>query len=77
MSHFLLVYERRAGHLREFMRFDGDEHEAAVDARFRFQAMTRDEPYVEVVLLSGVSEAALWRTHGRYFKPLAELATMD
>lgn len=74
MSHFLLVYDRRAGRLRELERFADDEHEAAVEARFRCEDMTRDEPDVEVVLLSGTSEQALWRTHGRYFKSLSELA---
>ena len=77
MSHFLLVYDRRAGRLRTMKRFDEDQHEAAVEARFRSEDSTRHEPDVEVVLLSGVSEQALKRTHGRYFKSLTELATID
>lgn len=77
MSHFLLVYDRRHGRLRHMQRFEDKEHEAAVEARFACEDETRDEPDVEVVLLSGTSEAALRRTHGRYFKTLAELATID
>jgi hypothetical protein len=77
MSHFLLVYDRRTGHLRTVRRFAEDQHEAAVDARFTCEEMTRDEPDVEVVLLSARSERALKRTHGRYFKSLAELAKID
>lgn len=74
MVHFLLVYDRRAGQLlHEESYSDGVE---ALLARFQAEADFRDDPRdVEIVVLGARSRDDLLRTHGRYFRSLAELLT--
>ena len=71
LKHFLVVYDRRAGlvQVKAYQRAD-----KALSARFAAERTHRDEPDVEVVVLGAESEAALARTHSRYFKSVPELA---
>ena len=71
MTHFLLVYDRAAGRLRDEQRFD-----SRVDAlRARFAAeKTHDAQDIEVVVLRAGSREDLLRTHARYFLTIEELA---
>jgi hypothetical protein len=74
MRYFLLVYDRRAGRLlaeREFSSRD-----KALAARFECEeTYARDRDGIEIVVLRAQSREQLERTHGRYFKSFAELAT--
>lgn len=76
MRHFVVVYDRRSG-LKDLQRFSADRHADAVDTRYELEDEYRDDPHVEVVLLSAASEDVIRHTHGRYFKTFAELATLD
>lgn len=72
MSHFLLVYDQRAGHL---LRMDSYKTSAeAMRARFRAEDGYRERAGIEVVALSAASEDDLKKTHARYFTNLQDLA---
>lgn len=63
MKFFLLRYDRRHRRLLELTPFD--DADAALRARFDREADVL--PDVEVVVLGAEDEAALHRTHARYF----------
>ena len=76
MSYFLLVYDRRQGHLMKSpIVFSDADAARALDARFKLEDAHRLEPDIEVVLLGADSLESLRRTHARYFKSLREIAT--
>jgi hypothetical protein len=76
MSYFLLLYDRRQGHLlRPPVVFSDSEADRALTARFELEDEYRSKPDVEVVLLGSESIDDLKRTHARYFKSLREIAT--
>ncbi|MBV9140462.1 MAG: hypothetical protein JO115_06040 [Pseudonocardiales bacterium] len=74
MAHFLLVYDRSAGKL-----LHEEQYQSRADAlRSRFVAEAEHRQAannVEVVVLSARSREDLLRTHARYFRSLAELAS--
>jgi hypothetical protein len=72
MSYFLLVYDRSAGELRELREFGDADREAALAERFARERETEGRQDLEIVLLGAPSEAALRRTHSRYFKSARE-----
>ena len=74
MKHFLIAYKRREGGLLE-IRDLGTNWGLASKQRAQLEALHRLDPDVEVVLLSAPSREVLERTHARYFKTVAELAT--
>ena len=67
MTHFLMVYDRKKGELiDEIVPFaDGWE---ALHARFEHERIYRDEPDIEIVVLTSPSIERLRRTHARYFE---------
>ncbi|KAB1640571.1 hypothetical protein [Gulosibacter chungangensis] len=67
MSSFLIVYNRRSGHVK-MRRFDGKSaaREALLE-RFRLEKSIED-PDVEVVALNSDSEETVRKTHSRYFQ---------
>jgi hypothetical protein len=69
----LVVFDhrRQAATVREFSE---DLFDAALRARFATEQRYANTPSVEVVLLSADSREELARTHGRYFRTLAELS---
>ena len=74
MIQFLVIYRRSTGELVSITEFTGDRRRA-LDARFEAEARVKDDPDVEVVLLSAPTLEALRQTHSRYFKTVRELAS--
>lgn len=73
MKSFLLVYDRVAGTLLECLEFDADQRDEALRQRFEREVQYRTDHNIEVVVLGAESKDVLERTHGRYFKTVAEL----
>ena len=73
VSHFLLVFDRANSHLLSETHFD--DHRKALEERFRAERMHRDNPDIEVVVLSAESKEALRLTHARYFQTVSSLAS--
>lgn len=73
MKYFLVVYNRRTGTLNQLVEFAADERAAAFQARFHLEAMARDEPDLEVIVLGASSRETLQKTHRRYFETVEEL----
>lgn len=71
---FLIEYDRRRGKLVTFERF-ADADSAAADAAMLELELKAHRSGLrhEIVLLDAASEAALRRTHGRYFYTLREI----
>lgn len=73
---FLIDYDRKRGQIVGLERFDESQRQLAENARLELElTLSRRGVMREVVLLESTSEAALRRTHRRYFEGLAELAT--
>ena len=77
MKHFLIVYDRPTGELREFTEFGDGEADLALEARFERERAERTHPEIEVVVITSPSRAALERTHARYFKTFRELTATE
>jgi hypothetical protein len=72
---FLAEYDRRKGRLVTFRSFVDFERQQAEDARIELEvSLNRRGVDHEVVLLEAADEAALRRTHRRYFEDLADIA---
>jgi hypothetical protein len=71
---FLIEYDRSRGRIVTFRAFDDAERERAEDARLEMEIELNHLGIErEVVLMEATTEAALRRTHRRYFEDLAEL----
>ena len=71
---FLIEYDRRSGTLVQFRKLHESERQAAHDARLELELeLNKRGVQHEVVILDAPNEETLRRTHGRYFKTLAEL----
>lgn len=71
---FLIEYNRREGRLVTFKVFAESERSKAEELRFEIELdLSRKKIDHEVVLLQAASEAALRRTHGRYFYDLRQI----
>ena len=75
VSHFLLVFDRAHGRLLREQSF-GDHRQALVE-RFKAERLHRDQPDIEVVVLSAESKEALRLTHSRYFQSISSLASVS
>lgn len=71
-THFLLVFDRAEGRLLSITPFA--ERAEALRARFATEKVHRQNPSIEVVVLTAPSESALRRTHSRYFESFGEMA---
>ena len=72
---FLIEYNRPEGRLVTFERFKDSERLKAQNARLDLELdLNRRRVSHEVVLLEAASEAALRRTHRRYFETLRQIA---
>lgn len=71
MRQFVLVFDRRRGELLQEEEF-ADSQEA-LRSRFDLEGRYRDSPDIEVVVLGAQSRDALRRTHGRYYKTVANI----
>ena len=71
---FLIEYNRPEGRLVTFKRFQDSERLKAQNARLDLELdLNRRRVNHEVVLLEAASEAALRRTHRRYFETLRQI----
>jgi hypothetical protein len=73
MKQYLVRYRRSTGHLLEFEDV-GTDRAVAMDRRFAAERAHKDDPDIEVVILTASSREALMGTHARYFKTVHELA---
>ena len=73
MNQYLVRYRRSTGDLLQFEDL-GPDRAAAMDRRLEEERVHKDDPDIEVVLLTASSREALIRTHARYFKSVPELA---
>jgi hypothetical protein len=73
MKQYLVRYRRSTGHLLEFEDV-GTDRAVAMDRRFVAERAHKDDPDIEVVILTASSREALMGTHARYFKTVHELA---
>jgi hypothetical protein len=73
MSHFVVVYDRSTSQL---IRMSEHANRAdALDERWAAEAENRGNGLIEIVVLAAASKDDLARTHGRYFKTMAQLLT--
>lgn len=72
MPNFLLIFNRRTGQRSELREFE--EYQDAMQARFAAEREHRQEPDVEVVVLTARSEQELRATHSRYFQSTRDVA---
>lgn len=73
MNQYLVRYRRSTGDLLQFEDV-GSDRTAAMSLRIEEEKVYKDDPDIEVVLLTASSREALIRTHARYFKSVPELA---
>lgn len=73
VSHFLLVFDR--AHSRLLREVAYEDHREALVERFRAERLHRENPDIEVVVLSAESKEALRLTHARYFESVSSLAS--
>jgi hypothetical protein len=73
---FLVVYNQSTGELLDLTEFGSDPGDRlqALRARQKAELDHEGEPEIEVVVLNAESQAALRRSHGRYFKSVHDLA---
>ncbi len=75
---FLIEYDRSHSKLVSFQTFTNDQRRDAYDARLEMELRyNRLGVEREVVILEALSEAAIRRTHRRYFETLEQLATLS
>jgi hypothetical protein len=73
---FLIEYNRPKGRIVTFRVFDKSEQAKAEDSRLNIELdLNRRGIQREVVLLEAASEAALRRTHRRYFETPRQIVT--
>lgn len=76
MMLFLVEYDRALGEIASFRAFDEADRREAEDCRLELEiALSQRRIEHEIVLLEAANEAAVRRTHRRYFENLEELAT--
>jgi len=73
VSHYLVRYRRSTGDLLQCKDL-GSDRARALGQRFEDERVHKDDPDIEVVLLTASSLEALLRTHARYFKTVSQLA---
>jgi len=66
MTQILLVYRRSSGELIEWEDLGSDRANASMVRNAR-ERLEKDDPDVEVVVLSAPDRATAMRTHARYF----------
>jgi hypothetical protein len=70
---FLIAYNRKLGRLERFVQFGDLERSQADTARASLEADNATDLLLEIVLLEAEDEAAVRRTHRRYFESLESL----
>lgn len=73
---FLIEYDRSRGEIVTFETFSDSERRVAENTRLELEIrLNHNNVDHEVVILEADSEAAVRRTHRRYFESLTELST--
>jgi len=73
--YYLLVYSRSQGKLLLGpVEYGPERRVEALYRRFDLEREYVDNPDIEVIVILASSEGQIRRTHGRYFKTIAELA---
>ena len=74
---FLIKYQRSSGKVQELRQFKDTDREDAEDARLESELELLGDQNLdyEVLLLEAETEAALRKTHSRYFKTAQEIAS--
>ena len=67
MKHFILVYDRPKGEIRDLQEFAEGQADEAQERLFDLELQERLEPQIEVVMISAPSREALEQTHSQYF----------
>ena len=71
---FLIEYNRRKGEIVTYRTFEEEDRDTAADARLVIELdLNQRGLQHEVVLLEAESEAALHRTHRRYFENAGQI----
>lgn len=74
---FLIEYDRSKGVIVSLRSYMDSQRETAQHDRLELELVRhRDGIQHEIVILEAENEAAIRRTHGRYFKTLEELAQL-
>ena len=73
MIQYLVRYRRSTGDLLQFEDL-GVDRAVAMGRRFNEERAHKDDPDIEVILLTASSREALIRTHARFFKSVPEMA---
>jgi len=73
MKHFLLVFDRSQGRLLSVV--EHARRADALQARFDTEKLHRQDPSIEVVVLTAGSEQALRHNHARYFEDVQQMAS--
>jgi hypothetical protein len=72
---FLIEYSRTQGKLVKMLQFQSDQRATAENRRLELELdLNRHKVDHEVVVLEAASEAALHKTHRRYFEDSAQIA---
>ena len=66
IQHFILVFDRQAGHLVNTVEF-GSRAKAAVEAYEHLEQFYRHEPHMDIVLVGSDSIETVKITHANYF----------
>jgi hypothetical protein len=75
---FLIQYDRKAGRIVTIQRYADDQRSLADRVRLELEiGLVRRRRKDEVVILDAASEAALRKTHRRYFEDLEALANVS
>jgi len=76
IQHFILVFDRRAGHLVEQLSF-GTQARKAVAKYEELEQSYRDDPHMDIVLVGSDSIDTVRVTHANYFDGSARDAFAD
>lgn len=71
IQHFILVFDRRAGHLVQQIEY-GTEAKAAVRQYEELEERFRDSPHMDIVLVGSDSIETVKITHANYFDGTAK-----
>lgn len=73
MNHYLIVYDRARGRIREEHEYAATDADGAWAHRASLITATIADRDIEVVLLRAYGRADLLKTHARYFKTFQEI----
>lgn len=72
MNHYLIVFDRSESRVLSIEECPSSS--AAMQARFKAEALHRGNHEIEIVVLGAKSKDALRATHARYFEQMKDMA---